>query len=79
MIISLFGILALLLFMPAYWFCTEAFFSVWCFFASLLSVVIYLHVKFEMSVLLVTTQTGCYIKSNIDTLQGWPVNLDEGV
>jgi len=45
-IINIFGALALLLFMVAYWFYTVAFFSVWCFFAAILSVVIYLHFKF---------------------------------
>jgi len=45
-IINIFGVLALLLFMVAYWFYTVAFFSVWCFFAAILSVVIYLHFKF---------------------------------
>ena len=44
-IINIFGALALLLFMVAYWFYTIAFFSVWCFFAAILSVVIYLHFK----------------------------------
>ncbi|MHB1176655.1 MAG: DUF6629 family protein, partial [Sulfuriferula sp.] len=42
-IINVFGVLALLLFMVAYWFYTVAFFSVWCFFAAVLSAVIYLH------------------------------------
>ena len=46
-IINIFGVLALLLFMGAYWFYTAAFFSVWCFFAAILSAVIYLHFKFE--------------------------------
>src|SRR5450759_4128683 len=46
-IINIFGVLALLLFMVAYWFYTVAFFSVWCFFAAILSAVIYLHFKFE--------------------------------
>lgn len=45
-IINIFGALALLLFIVAYWFYTVAFFSVWCFFAAILSVVIYLHFKF---------------------------------
>ena len=45
-IIKIFGVLALLLFMVAAWFYTVAFFSVWCFFAAILSVVIYLHFKF---------------------------------
>jgi hypothetical protein len=45
-IINIFGVMALLLFMVAYWFYTVAFFSVWCFFAAILSVVIYLHFKF---------------------------------
>lgn len=42
-VINIFGGLALLLFLVAYWFYTAAFFSVWCFFAAILSVVIYLH------------------------------------
>jgi len=46
-IINIFGVLALLLFMGAYWFYTVAFFSMWCFFAAILSAVIYLHFKFE--------------------------------
>ena len=41
--IRLFGVLALVLFMVAIWFYTVAFFSVWCFFAAILSAVIYLH------------------------------------
>lgn len=45
-IINIFGVLALLLFIVAYWFYTVAFLSVWCFFAAILSVVIYLHFKF---------------------------------
>jgi hypothetical protein len=44
--IKIFGVLALLLFMVAYWFYTVAFFSVWCFFAAILSAVIYLHFKY---------------------------------
>jgi hypothetical protein len=45
--INIFGVLALVLFMAAYWFYTVAFLSVWCFFAAILSVVIYLHFKFK--------------------------------
>lgn len=45
-IINIFGVLALLLFIVAYWFYTVAFFSVWCFFAAILSAIIYLHFKF---------------------------------
>ena len=45
--IVLFGVLALLLFMVAYWFYTVAFYSVWCYFAALLSGVIYLHFRSE--------------------------------
>lgn len=45
-IVKIFGVLALLLFMLAYWCYTVAFFSVWCFFAAILSVIIYLHVKY---------------------------------
>ncbi len=43
--INIFGVLALLLFIVSYWFYTVAFFSVWCFFSAILSVVIYLHFK----------------------------------
>jgi len=41
-LIQLFGAMTLLLFAVAYWFYTAAFFSVWCFFAAILSAVIYL-------------------------------------
>lgn len=44
-IINIFCVLALISFIVAYWFYTVAFFSVWCFFAAILSVVIYLHFK----------------------------------
>ena len=44
-LINIFGVLALLLFMVAYWVHAVAFFSIWCFFAAILSVVIYLHFK----------------------------------
>jgi hypothetical protein len=43
--INIFGILTLILFCAAYWFYTEAFFSVWCFFSAILSFLIYLHFK----------------------------------
>lgn len=43
--IRIFGILTFLLFIVAAWFYTEALFSVWCFFAAILSVIIYLHFK----------------------------------
>lgn len=43
--INIFGILTLILFSVAYWFYTEAFFSVWCFFSAVLSFLIYLHFK----------------------------------
>lgn len=46
-IINIFGVLALLLFVVAYWFHAVAFFSIWCFFAAILSAVIYLHFKSE--------------------------------
>jgi len=42
-IVNIFGVLALILFLVAYWFYFVAFFSVWCFFAAILSIVIYLH------------------------------------
>lgn len=41
-VINVFGGVALLLFWVAYWFYTVAFFSVWCFFAAILSIIIYL-------------------------------------
>ena len=46
-VINIFGVLALLLFIAAYWFYTVAVFSVWCFFAAILSTVIYLHFKYQ--------------------------------
>jgi hypothetical protein len=46
-LIKVFGFLAVVLFLVAYWFYTVAFLSVWCFFAAILSVVIYLHCKIE--------------------------------
>ncbi len=44
--IRLFGLLALLLFAVAYGFFAVALFSVWCFFAALLSAIIFVHFKF---------------------------------
>ncbi len=44
--IRLFGALALVLFMLAYGFFTIALFSVWCFFAAVLSFIIYAHFRF---------------------------------
>ena len=44
--VRLFGILALLLFVVAYGFFAVALFSVWCFFAALLSAIIFVHFKF---------------------------------
>lgn len=41
-LIRLFGLMALLLFLVAFWFYTEAFFSIWCFFAAILSAIIFL-------------------------------------
>jgi hypothetical protein len=41
-LIRLFGLMTLFLFLVAFWFYTEAFFSVWCFFAAILSAIIYL-------------------------------------
>jgi len=46
--INIFGILTLILFCVAYWFYTEAFFSVWCFFSAILSFLIYLHFKAQL-------------------------------
>lgn len=41
--VRLFGALALILFLLAYGFFTVTLISVWCFFAAVLSVIIYLH------------------------------------
>jgi hypothetical protein len=46
-IVVLFGVLAFVLFVVAFWFYYVAFFSVWCFFAAILSVVIFLHFQFR--------------------------------
>jgi len=40
-LVRFFGAVALLLFFISYWFYTTAFFSVWCFFAAILSTIIY--------------------------------------
>lgn len=45
--INLFGILALLSFMAAYVIAAHALVSVWCFFAAVLSVLMYLHLRFR--------------------------------
>lgn len=44
-LVRLFGLLVLAFFFVSWWFYTEAFFSVWCFFASILSVVIFRHFR----------------------------------
>ena len=44
--VRLFGALALLLFALAYGFFAVALFSVWCFFAALLSAIIFVHFQF---------------------------------
>ena len=46
-IVNLFGALAFVLFVVAFWFYYAAFFSVWCFFAAILSVMIFLHFRFR--------------------------------
>ncbi|RZI40092.1 hypothetical protein EGT07_25760 [Herbaspirillum sp. HC18] len=46
-LVQVFGTLALVLFIVAYWFYTTALFSVWCFFSALLSAVIVLYFKSE--------------------------------
>jgi hypothetical protein len=45
--VKLFGILALLAFAVAYIFAAHALVSVWCFFAAILSVLIYLHLRYR--------------------------------
>ncbi|GBG14773.1 membrane protein [Novimethylophilus kurashikiensis] len=42
-LINTFGLTAFILFGIAYWFYTVAFFSVWCFFAAILSAILYLY------------------------------------
>ncbi len=44
-IVNVFGILAFLFAMTAYWFYTSAFVSVWCFFAAILSIIVFWHFK----------------------------------
>ena len=44
--VKVFGVLALLSFAAAYYFYATWFISVWCFFAALLSAVVYLHIRF---------------------------------
>lgn len=45
--VRLFGVLALLSFIATYLFYTRALVSVWCFFAALLSVLIYVHLRYR--------------------------------
>lgn len=45
--VNLFGILALLSFLAAYFIAAHALVSVWCFFAAVLSVLMYLHLRFR--------------------------------
>ena len=45
--VRLFGVLALLSFLATYLFYTNSLISVWCFFAALLSLLIYLHLQFR--------------------------------
>jgi hypothetical protein len=44
-LIRLFGLTVFAFFFVSWWFYTEAFFSVWCFFAAILSGIIYLHFR----------------------------------
>jgi hypothetical protein len=45
--VRLWGLLALLSFIATYFFYTRAFVSVWCFFAAILSLLIYLHLRYR--------------------------------
>ncbi|MCF7821479.1 MAG: hypothetical protein K9M17_03435 [Mariprofundaceae bacterium] len=45
LLIRLFGLMVFLFFFVSYWFYTQAFFSVWCFFAAILSLIIYIHFR----------------------------------
>lgn len=44
-LVRLFGLMVLIFFFITYWFYTQALFSVWCFFAAILSFIIYLHFR----------------------------------
>jgi len=44
-LIRLFGLTVLAFFFVSYWFYTEAFFSVWCFFAAITSLIVYIHFR----------------------------------
>ena len=44
-LIKVFGVLALISFAAAYWVHAAAFFSIWCFFAAILSLIIYLYFR----------------------------------
>ncbi len=46
--VNLFGVLALLSFLGAYAIYTQALISVWCFFAAILSILIYIHLRYRM-------------------------------
>lgn len=46
--VNLFGVLALLSFLGAYVIYTQALVSVWCFFAAILSILIYIHLRYRM-------------------------------
>ena len=45
--VRMFGVLALLSFIATYYFYTRALVSVWCFFAAILSLLIYLHLRYR--------------------------------
>ncbi len=47
--VRLFGVLALFLFVLANWIFSVALFSVWCFFAAVLSTIIYVYIRFDPS------------------------------
>jgi len=49
LLVRLFGLMVLLFFVVSWWFYTEALFSVWCFFAAILSSIIYLHFRRRQS------------------------------
>lgn len=44
-LVRLFGLMVLVFFFVSYWFYTHALFSVWCFFAAILSLIVYLHFR----------------------------------
>lgn len=45
--VVMFGVLAFVAFVAAYWYQAHALFSIWCFFAAILSLLVYVHLRFR--------------------------------